>query len=249
VLPSCLISESSWFRLYAPRPEAGTLLICFPHAGGGANGFRSWADLLPPSVGLAAVQYPGRQDRYGEAFTGDLPTMTDEIARAVVNDFAGRRLAFFGHSLGATIAFEVAMRLRYLPGAPTRLFASAAKAPGDRVSSNFAAFTDAELKGFVRRLRGGDDPMLADELWCWLAPTLRKDLSMLDTYRYQQGERLACPITAIAGDRDLTATAADLRRWADYTTDAFDIHLFPGGHFYLEAQPEQLTALLTEGIG
>jgi pyochelin biosynthetic protein PchC len=237
-----------WLRVYSPRPGARQRLVCFPYAGGGASAFRGWADLLPPSIELISVQYPGRQDRFGEDFISDLPTLADEIAGALA-DRRDRPMAFFGHSLGATVAFEVALRLR--PRFPTplvRLFASARKAPADCRPSGRQFLDEAAMKAYVRDLRGDTGPLLDEELWELTAPVLRSDLLMSERYRYLNGSRLSCPITAIVGAADSTVTPADARRWAAHTIGPFDAHVLPGGHFYLDDRPAELVTLLAEKI-
>lgn len=239
--------SAAWFRVFSPRPGARRRLICFPYAGGGAGAFRGWADLLPSSIELVAVQYPGRQDRYGEDFISDLPTLADEIARAMP-DLRDRPMAFFGHSLGATVAFEVALRLR--PRFPTplvQLFASARKAPADCKPNGGRFLNDEAMKAYARALRGGG-PLLNEELWEVTAPVLRSDLLMSERYRCLDGARLTCPITAIVGEQDATVTPVDARRWAAHTIGPFEAHVMPGGHFYLDEVPAELVTLLAEKI-
>ncbi|RKH39255.1 thioesterase, partial [Corallococcus sp. AB050B] len=89
-------------------------LFCFPHSGGSVGEYVRWADLLP-DLEVWGVQFPGRGARAEEAPFTRLNELVDALVRAV--DF-GASFAFFGHSLGALVAFETARRLRDLGRTP-----------------------------------------------------------------------------------------------------------------------------------
>ena len=249
--PNAAVQRNS-FRIFAPRPEAQLRLVCFPGAGSGANFFRGWLEMLPPSIELVAAQYPGRQDRYNEAFIEDMAVLADEIGRDVPS--IGAPMAFFGHSLGATIAFEVALRLRpRFPLPIVRLFVSARKAPADCNPTDGQASVgdlgDSAMKAYIHRLHGADSPMLEDELWQVTAPALRNDLLVSGRYRYVPGSRLTCPITAIVAEQDAaTITLPEAQGWAECTIVSFDSYALPGGHLYLEDDPATLISLLVEKL-
>ncbi|MFD7841141.1 thioesterase II family protein [Streptomyces sp. NPDC059761] len=243
-------TASAWFRVFVPRPQARVKLICFPHAGGAASAFRNWAELLPPTVELVAVQYPGRQDRFNEPALEDMDVLVDRIAFAASHRLSGP-VAFFGHSLGATVAFEVAQRLATLPR-PTvvRLFASARSAPSvDR--RNATEFPDDDaLMRYIRTLGGAGATVLQDaELRELTLPTLRSDFRLVAGYRPSTSEPLACPVTAIAGDADPSFTLADAENWRRHTSGAFNAVELPGGHFYTEDVPAELVRILVGELG
>jgi Predicted thioesterase involved in non-ribosomal peptide biosynthesis len=240
-------SSAGWFRIFRPRPGAQVRLICFPYAGSSASAFRGWADLLPDSIELVAVQYPGRQDRYNEAPVPELQALADEIVRAV-DGLLDRPVAFFGHSLGATVAFEVARRLRpRFPSPLSRLFVSARKSPADCRPNGFDFRGNQGMKAYMRRLGGAAERAVDDdELWQLTMPVLRNDLLMSEGYSYLGGARLSSPITAISAELDVTCTLTDMQRWEDYTIGSFDAHMMPGGHFYIDTVPVELIALISQ---
>ncbi|MFE0516224.1 thioesterase II family protein [Streptomyces sp. NPDC058964] len=222
---------SAWFRVFAPRPDADLRLVCFPHAGGAASAFRGWAELLPPTVELVAVQYPGRQDRFHEPALEDMDVLADRIAFAATHRLRGP-LAFFGHSLGATVAYEVAQRLARQQGPHVaHLFASARHAPSvDRRSATVFP-DDAGLMAYIRALGGAGAAVLEDrDLRELTLPTLRSDFRLVAGYEPADGAPLACPVTAIAGDKDPSFTLADTEHWRRHTSGAFDAVELPGGH-------------------
>ncbi|MEU3219372.1 alpha/beta fold hydrolase [Streptomyces sp. NPDC006971] len=244
------MTRESPFRRFLPRPRARTRLYCFPHAGGAASAFHGWAQLLPESVELVAVQYPGRQDRYDDPAPGSLTGLAEEIVAAIDTPF-DRPTAFFGHSMGAVVAFEAARRLRpRFPSPLAALLVSACKAPGERRPRGLT-FEEDEVRAYLRELGGeGARALEADEdLWQLAYPVLSGDLRLIEKYRYAPGAPLTCPLIAIGGADDPSVTPADLGLWKDYAMGGARVHTVAGGHFYFDESLPRLTALLAEELG
>ena len=95
-----------------PRPAARQRLVVFPHAGGGASFYRAWAELLGPDIELRIVEYPGHETRMAEPLTDDLDLVVEEVVAELDRTGDGRpETALFGHSMGAIVAHETAVRL------------------------------------------------------------------------------------------------------------------------------------------
>ncbi|HST66136.1 MAG TPA: thioesterase domain-containing protein, partial [Mycobacteriales bacterium] len=56
--------------------------------------------------------------------------------------------------------------------------------------------------------------------------------------------RLRCPVTALTGDDDPVVDPAQAAEWAARTSGAFDLRVFPGGHFYLVEQADAVREVL-----
>src|SRR5438105_324520 len=122
-------ATNPWFACVQPRPRADVRLLCLPYAGGGAALFRTWADALPPTIEICPVQLPGRETRFREPAISRWDPLLGQLAEALA-PYLDRPFAFFGHSMGALLAFELAHRLRTHYGLrPTHLFASGCAAP------------------------------------------------------------------------------------------------------------------------
>ena len=121
--------NSSWILRSKPKPKAHLRFFCFPYAGAGASACASWADLMPPEVELCAVQLPGRETRLREKPFVRLPALVRAV-RESLRPYLHKPFAFFGHSMGALVSFELTRELRRarLPG-PVHLFASGHRAP------------------------------------------------------------------------------------------------------------------------
>ncbi|WP_405920805.1 thioesterase II family protein [Streptomyces longwoodensis] len=233
--------SSEWFRTYAPveeRPGAGpgVRLVCFPHAGGAASAYVRLARLLAPGCQVLSVQYPGRHDRRHQAPVADIGLLADAVAEEVTRHVRGP-YAFFGHSMGAVVAYETARRL-HGHGAPVRLFLSGRGAPGDEPGVHDRIGTDAELLAVAAGLGGTAADLLDDpDVREMVLPALRADYRALGSYARTPGPRLHVPFTVLVGDRDPVVPVAEAAAWEAFTTAPTDCRVFAGAHFYLNDGP------------
>ena len=236
--------NGAWIRRFHPAPDAPTRLVCFAHAGGSASYFYPVSQALSPSLDVLAVQYPGRQDRRAEPAFEDVPRLVDALVDEVAV-WADRPLALFGHSLGATVAFEVARRLQARGTEVSALFASGRRAPSRHRPAWVHEGDDDALIGEMLKLEGTDAQMLTDpELVRMILPALRADYKAAETYRYRPGPPLTCPVYALTGDADPQVDVPDAESWREHTTGPFALHVFSGGHFYLNRHAPQVMALI-----
>ena len=245
-------AAKQWLRGYGDVEGATARLVCLPHAGGSATYFFPLAKALaaaggPPHVEVRAVQYPGRQDRHTEPCVGDVVVLAERLVDAL----AGLRdlpLLLFGHSLGATVGFEVARRLvAEAPEVPLAgLVASARCAPSRHVSAGIHLLDDEGIVAELRRLSGTEAAVLGDEeLLRMVLPAIRNDYRAAETYAYEPGPPLPVPIVALCGDRDPRVAPSDVEGWRDHTSAGFELSVLSGGHFYFGTQPAELAAVLT----
>jgi pyochelin biosynthetic protein PchC len=238
----------SWIRRFHPAPEANRRLVCFPHAGGSASYYFGVARALAPSVDVLAVQYPGRQDRRTEPLVDDLGTLADASAD-VLAGWTDQPLAFFGHSMGATLAFEVARRLETRGTILSGLFVSGRRAPSTVRDERQHLGTDAQLIDEIKSLGAAESRLLDDpEIVRMVLPSIRNDYKAAETYRYATGPRLNCPIFALTGDADPKATIAEVRAWGEHTNGEFELTDFPGGHFFLNEHTSKIIDLITSRL-
>jgi pyochelin biosynthetic protein PchC len=223
-----------WIRRYHPIPDVPVNLVCLPYAGGSASYFFPVSRALAPRVGVLAVQYPGRQDRRHEPIRPTIGELADAVTDAL-RPYTDAPLAIFGHSMGATLGFEVARRLESAGVTPLALFASGRRAPSCHRDERYHLLGDDEFIAEIKSLSGTNSHLLDDaELLASALPALRGDYRAAETYRYAPGPPLHCPIHALVGESDPKATVAEARSWAGHTTERFTLHTYPGGHFYLD---------------
>ncbi|MFI1359077.1 thioesterase II family protein [Streptomyces sp. NPDC020898] len=248
-MPLPTTAEDPWIRRYVDadrRAEAVVRLVCFPHAGGSAGYFRPLAQALAPRFETLAIQYPGRQDRRRE----HLPESMAELADAAFASLRHRvepPFAFFGHSLGAVLAFEVTRRFEQLtPTGPVRLFASARRAPSVARNESVHLLDDRGLIQEIKRL-GGTDPAVLDdpELRELVLPVVRADYRAVETYACPPGARVTCPVSVFAGSSDPVTPVEEAAAWGLHTTKEADTRVFDGGHFYPDGNWPALAAAIS----
>ncbi|MER5796548.1 alpha/beta fold hydrolase [Streptomyces sp. NPDC001980] len=236
---------SPWIRRFHPAPAAGKRLVMLPHAGGSASFFFPASRALAPEADVLAVQYPGRQDRRGEACVDDMDTLADLVAVELL-PWADRPLALFGHSLGAVLAYEVARRLEDRGTVPLKLFVSGRRAPADQRGESVHLLGDDALVKTMTALAGTELDVPDEEVLRLALPSLRSDYKAVETYQYRPGPPLRTPVTALTGGRDPKVTPEEAGQWSQYTTGTFELRVFDGGHFYLVRHLDRVVEALRE---
>jgi medium-chain acyl-[acyl-carrier-protein] hydrolase len=217
-------------------------LFCFPFAGGNGQIYRSWQADLPPEIGVFAVELPGRGTRFREPAIDDM-TKLIAVLQEMLAPLLDRPFALFGHSMGAGIAYEAARHLAGPGGRPaSHLFVSARRAPGlPSRRRRIDSLDDAELLEELRDLGGTPEEVLREpELMALLLPMLRADFRLNDGYTPLPEPRLACPLTVFGGRSDPEAFEHELEWWRTLAGGAFDLRLFPGGHYYFRDVQREL---------
>ncbi|KUO17330.1 thioesterase II family protein [Streptomyces dysideae] len=225
--------SSRWLRRFHTAEPGAVRLFVFPHAGGNASFFHPFSARLAPRAEVLVVQYPGRQERFHEPCVEDLHELADTVA-AELTEWAEEPFALFGHSMGATLAFEVGSRLHAAGARPSALFVSGRRAPSVPAPGSVHLASDEKLIADMKLL-GGTDPRMLDnpELLAAILPAVRSDYVATETYRYRGVPPLDCPVTAFIGDVDPRVDAPMAQAWADHTTEGFRLHVLDGGHFFL----------------
>ncbi|MFE7721995.1 thioesterase II family protein [Nocardia rhizosphaerihabitans] len=221
-----------WFSGVTASP-ATIRLVCFAHAGGAPSVFRDWPTHLGPHVDVVPVLLPGRGLRLWEPASTDIRELAQEVATALIEQCLLDRYAFFGHSMGALLAYEVACVLRERrAAAPERLFVSGSRAPHLYGSSLGTDLSDDALLAWIREL-GGLLGSGARSQFDRRLPTLRADLRACESYRPQPQQPLDCPLSVFSAKGDLIADEEQADQWREYTAVSMRRRHFPGGHFYL----------------
>ncbi|MFI6150877.1 thioesterase II family protein [Streptomyces sp. NPDC051109] len=242
-------TTSAWVRRFHPADDAAARLVCFPHAGGSASYYFPVSRALSPALDVATVQYPGRQDRRLEPCVDDVRRMADVVA-AELRPWCDRPVALFGHSLGATLAFEVALRLEAEGTRLVSLFASGRRAPSRHREKEFMHLADDDrLLATIKRMGGTDAAVLADDEVLRMAlPAIRADYKAAETYRYRPGPQLECPVIVLNGESDPEVTAHEAEGWRDHTAADVAFHWYAGGHFYLNDHASEVISLIRDRV-
>jgi len=227
-------ATTSWIRRYHPAPGAGTRLVCFPHAGGSASYFHPVSARFAPDVDVVSLQYPGRQDRRREPCVDTIARLADLVTNELA-DLSDKPTVFFGHSMGAVLAFETAWRLEQRGArAPGAVLASGRRGPSTVRDERIHERDDDGVLDEVRELNRLDMTVIGDdEILRMALPAIRADYRAIETYACPVGRRVRCPVTVLIGDQDPKVTAAEAENWGEHTEGGFRMEVFPGGHFFL----------------
>jgi medium-chain acyl-[acyl-carrier-protein] hydrolase len=178
-----------------------------------------------------------------------LSALVGQIALAI-EPHLDKPFAFFGYSLGAIIAFELARCLRQRAGVePLRLFVAACSAPQIRETrEEIYNLPEPELLERLRRLNGTPTEVLEhSELIQLMLPRLRADFEMAETYTYCAAPPLRSAISAFGGLQDREVKREHLEAWRDQTTGSFNMRMFEGDHFFIhQSEPLLLDVIARE---
>ncbi len=236
--------SDAWFYRPERRAQPRVRLLCFAHAGGSAAAYRLWPQHLPGDVEVVAVALPGRGGRWQEKPIADVSQLVEALLPQL-DGLLDRPLAVFGHSMGALLARETAAALQRRGVPLQHVFVSGRRPPGvpDPLpalrhlgDADFVAEIDRRYGGIPAELRHDADVMAL------LLPSLRADIHAVETYASAGTEPLACPLTVYGGLDDPHAPASQMDGWRAEAIGVPRVRMFPGGHFYLEAQRRELLA-------
>ncbi|MFC8407974.1 thioesterase II family protein [Streptomyces griseoincarnatus] len=241
--------SSRWFRSFGDVTDPVSEVVCFPHAGGSAAMFRSW-QRYTSALQITAVQLPGREVRLGERPFLEMTALVDALAPALA-PLTGRPYAFYGHSMGALVAFEVLRRFRELElPLPAALFVSGRDAPQYADQERVHHLPDAELLARLRAWEGMEPQDLStyDELVTLMLPTIRADLTLAETYQHVPGPPVPVPVRVLRGRRDPLVRDGDAG-WALQTSADCSVHEFDGGHYFVQDHERSVVAHIGEALG
>jgi surfactin synthase thioesterase subunit len=233
-----------WFQPVQPDPDAAVRLFLFPHAGSGAIIYRDWAELLPPAISPQAVTLPGRHDRRGEPAHEEFELLLDSLYDAVLEEVDERPFAFFGHCLGAQLAFRLTVRMAedgvrgpVLAGmsgwAPEGFFAPTVEQ---------ARMPEADLVGWIKKL-GSFPAAIYDnpEMLALVIPALRADLLVAAQYE-DDAAAVPCPLVSYGGRSDPLMEDSDaMDSWRFRSPQYLGHREYPGGHFYIDEHALEVT--------
>lgn len=239
-----------WFERRDGGEDADVRLFCFPHAGGGAALFRPWHAWLAPKVQVFPVVLPGRERRWRETPYTRMGDLVEPLFDVLVAEL-DRAYAFFGHSMGAAVAYAMTQRLALTPFEPPRVLVVSGRQPPHLPARRppIHHLPENEMLESVSALDGTPQEVARDrELLRAFLPGMRADLELNETYRPGPQARLSVAVTALVGDRDPLVEPADMSAWRELTTGRFELRVFDGNHFYLRNGRPDVLRVVEEAV-
>jgi medium-chain acyl-[acyl-carrier-protein] hydrolase len=221
-------------------------LFCFPFAGGGASAYSSWASALSPSIEVCAVQIPGRENRIGEPIFTELPSLVDAIYEEL-SDWFDVPYAFFGHSMGAKIAFELAYRLvSNRRPEPRCLFFSSSRPPHIEEPQLRHMLSDEQFMAELCNLSDANARIMQSQaLLEMFRPILRADFTMDETYRFDADYCFKIPMVVFGGEGDVDIAPSELAAWRDCSSGVFHLQMFSGDHLFIRSCEKEVLGTIS----
>ena len=241
--------------LYRPFPQKDphVRIFCFPYAGGSTFIFRSWAHALPSTVEIMAVRLPGHDSRIRELAITEWSPLLEEVEQ-FISEYLDVPFVLFGHSLGASIAYELAHRIQQSPARRMlkHLIISGRHCPHGR--SPYASMHALPSPAFferLQRMKGIPADVLANRpLMAVLEPSIRADIKLAETWKGTT-ECLKVPMTVLSGAFDEVAPQVEVSGWVEYSNMPCSLITLPGDHFFIhtaEAMILDIVAAVVDDI-
>ncbi len=235
-----------------PSPTPGRplpRLVCIPGAGSSALMYAPWRRAFAGAIEIVPLEPPGRGRRLREPTCTTMRELVEDLERAVMKlgDLRARPLAFFGHSMGALVAFELIETLRRKHGVETtHAFMSARNPPNVKQWLDVSTLSDKELGDLVQSWGGVPDELRANSSFmATFLPVLRSDFGLVRAYLQRPGSHhLSCPLAILAAHDDSLVQVDALPGWEGFTSRSCSFHAFRGGHAYLGPRFEDVRSVI-----
>jgi medium-chain acyl-[acyl-carrier-protein] hydrolase len=222
-------------------------VLFLPYAGGSAASFQSWSGRLPADHVFVGVELPGRGRRFREPFAATRQEVVDGIG-AELAAFGDHRLVLFGHSLGAALAYELALALERTACPPSLAIISAGRPPW--AGLNRPALAHLPLPEFLAaavRYGLGSPELASDpELAATYGPVLRADVGLSEQRALTTDTPTSVPMALLGGKQDRLVPEGALRHWSGLAQEPPSVHLFDGGHMFIHEHGDLVLAALTD---
>lgn len=228
-----------WITYPKPDPQASIRLFCFPYAGAGSSIYQRWTGSLA-GIELGLINLPGRDARVHEPLQTSMVTLAAQICENIMPHL-DRPFAFFGHSMGGLLAFEVARQLRRQKAPqPAHLIISSRRAPHlPDPTAHFWRMSKTEFLATIERLYGALPALIRqdEDILNMFLSIMQADFTMMGTYQFCPEEPFTFPLTVLGGQHDPSVRENDLQGWKQLAGADFEVILFPGDHFYFQKTP------------
>ncbi|MEC5308287.1 thioesterase II family protein [Bacillus thuringiensis] len=221
-----------WLPYYNEKRGSSIRIFCFHWAGGNAQFFQKAFEFDDNRYEVCSIELPGRDKSFTHPLYHNMNNLLDDLIEDIGYFINEKDYAFFGHSMGGLIAYELSNKLKKKGyQSPKYLFLSACNPP-----SVLTKITGEEISPErLMLLNGTSNEILEDsELYDIYMPILLADLNIIKSYSFKKEKRVSFPILALVGTEDNLTPVNNMMLWNDYSDDCFNLRDFPGGHLYIK---------------
>lgn len=230
--------------------DSAVTLICFPYAGSNPDRFRTWSTGMSDNIGLAAVRLPGRGSRINEPPYRDWEMLLTDTY-AALSSYLCEPHAFYGHSFGGRLAYELAhLAAAKYPGHTRHLFVSGCRSPNQPQARPYLhQLPEPEFRAALHDMGGTPAELLNDErLMKLLIPTVRSDIRLAELWDDRHGTPLDVLLTVLYGRNDRVVGRDSMCDWSAFSRRKCELIEMPGGHFFLNTHRQHLLGVINERL-
>ena len=246
---------SPWFfKCGNQRNNSARRLFCFPFAGGGIATYTPWAQYFETQAEVFAAQLPGRGKRFNETPATVLQTLIESLMQAII-PLMDKPCVFFGHSMGAILAYELCLKLHSENKTlPSILMLSACNPPHFKTEKSTPLHTlpSAQFWQAVHQINGTPNEVFKNtELLELVEPALRADFKIAGDWHQQNKSHqpiLPIPIKLFGGLKDKSISKENLSAWRDYSVNTAPPQFLKGDHFFINDAESGLLPLISTSL-
>lgn len=227
-------------------------LFCFPHAGGSAASYNKWRLYMDKHIELIPLELAGRGRRVYDPLYNSIDEAIDDILKMIKSDLGHGPYAFFGHSMGAIMSYETALKIRQLNyPEPIHIFQSGRGAPDipDAEDHNYHLLPEEEFKTKIVEMGGTPKEFFEHpELMEMIMPMLRSDFKLAETYRLRTEVMPFDYDLSVMVGKDEDVTAEQMFGWRKHTKKLCTLYYFEGEHFFLNDEVERVVSIINHTL-
>ncbi|CAH1252730.1 FASN [Branchiostoma lanceolatum] len=255
---------NSWLHFSGKLQYPILTLVCFPASGGGPSLFHQWGEhFAKHNIEVVVATLPGWESRGNESPISSLEQIVEALGSHIMETLTNDKMAFYGHSMGALIAFEVAHWIHAKGSAcPSHLFVGGWYAPSLpyphpqelRVSPtlfDLSAGTQQLMVG-AKAFSALPESVVNNPVQLRrLLPCLQAGITICKSYICKHKEPLPCNVVALGGKDDQFISPDLLDNWELVASDspaprpAFRKCIVQGGHFFITTSRQDVLNKLT----
>jgi medium-chain acyl-[acyl-carrier-protein] hydrolase len=210
--------------------------------------YNQWKQFTSKAIKIVPLELTGRGRRMKEDYYDNFDEAINDLLKQINLELDGSQFAFFGHSMGSTLAYELAHKILEIKNQePNILFLSGRYPPHiNRERNPLHLLSDKEFTKEIVKY-GGMPPEVIKEkkLMEMVVPILKADFKILDGYQYiKKPNKLSCEIVVLMGKEDSGLNPLEQQEWKNHTTGSLDIFEFEGGHFYINNNVKKIIDII-----
>ncbi|WP_276381407.1 alpha/beta fold hydrolase [Flavobacterium sp. H4147] len=224
-------------------------LFLLHFAGGSCYSFDFLKKHFDANIDFIPLELPGRGKRFEEELLKSREEAINDYCRQIVSLNNGAPFIIYGHSMGASLGFNVVAKLEEHGYFPKRFVVSGNPGPGVKKKRDLIRYLldDFEFKEELRSLGGIPEEVLTNkQLYEFFAPIMRADFECIEKKYHRQHHTIKAPIYAVMGSEE--EYCDDIKNWHQYTNAAFDYKILKGSHFFIYDHAAEMAAILKESF-